>query len=350
MHGHPCTTMVGECLWFLIHCGSSNVLSCAVKLWIADHRCSWVAVVRDATAMALATILPLLHERCMESNATFRALAPLLLVLWTTIPGCGASPPSDLLARCNVPQMLSSMSVYQQELLIESAVEHKQYSLWAAAIMANASVTAHQWAVNIVDLEGYGPLSEIVRHFALPDTSDVPESVLDAIAKVLRRLREIAPERLSELDEVSDLCEFVKDLVSLLRKEYHLALSLWPSILALHPGHMTDVSGMCIAGIVQQAVNLDSVDHAEYPQHALNVMVLIERWLQAMGSTAAVEWRADMAMYEHELSNLFTAGYKRRPDDAIKFVDMLRRRQFLQDDSLLAHVANVWTSAAQSSS
>ena len=46
---NPCTTMLGECLWFLLHSGSPMALAGAAVQWVSEHRCSWVSVVRDAT-------------------------------------------------------------------------------------------------------------------------------------------------------------------------------------------------------------------------------------------------------------------------------------------------------------
>ena len=269
-----------------------------------------------------------------------QALAPIMLVIWTTIPGNASNPSPEMLAQCDISRILDSMSCYQQEAFVSSSVESRQYLLWAATILAK-ECTLKRWVDHIVDLEGFGQLLDIVQHYGLSEITDVPRSVLDAVSRTMDCIAKASSGRLQEYEELSDLSEFVKELLNLFRKKYHSMVDMWPVLMCIHPGHLDEVSGLCVAGLLQQVVDLESVEHVEYKQHCVYMIKLMERWVIAMGMTITAEWRADLEMYDHELSELLVNVYKRESVTAKRFVEQLQKSHLLREDSLLMQVYRV---------
>jgi hypothetical protein len=223
LNGNPCTAMVGECLWFLLHCGSDIGLTCSVMQWISQHRFSWVSVLRDATTNgALGAVLPTLLERCTVSPDLTQKLAPLMLVIWSTMPG-----PSEgwTMLEPHLATTLESMSCFQQEAFLALAVESQQYTMWASAVLSRGP-TLNRWVENIFEMEGFGTLSDIVRYYERPETDNVPQCALDAIVSSLVCVTRFSAARLEEFDEFSDLRNFFGHLLGLFRKEYHFFTGL----------------------------------------------------------------------------------------------------------------------------
>ena len=113
--------------------------------------------------------------------------------------------------------------------------------------------------------------------------------------------------------------------------------------MRVHPGHLSDVPGLCIAGLLQQAVNLDSADHRDYVQHCVYMMKFMDRWLIAMVNTAEAEWNADINLHDHELSDLCVQVCKKDVGTAIQFIDRMKGAQVFREDSLIAQVFQILT-------
>ena len=85
LKGYPNTMCVGESIWFLVQCGSPQALLTGIARWILEHRFSWVSVAQDASEGALQSLLPRMEERGRESTEVLQVIAPLYLVVASTV-------------------------------------------------------------------------------------------------------------------------------------------------------------------------------------------------------------------------------------------------------------------------
>ena len=168
-------------------------------------------------------------------------------------------------------------------------------------------------------MDGFGPLLDILYHFSMP-VVETPANVHQAIALVLMYL-ENHTDRLQTFDDPSDLTEVVQFLVNYFRKDYHSVLGLWPLMTAIHPGHLAEVSGLCIAGILQQSTNADALQHERHAVHCVCMIQFLHNWIKSLGDSVRGEWRdvqtrdifnfekvSLVPMYENEMAQLFVVA------------------------------------------
>ena len=203
--GNPDTLTVVNCFWFLIMYGSDGGLSLSASIWIRAHPCSWVSVIRDGVE-ALISALHTLQERCMRSEEVKSTAGSLLLGMWSTVEG---QPPTELLERMDFQAISQSMSHYQLELFLASALEKQQHNVWAAILKRNP-VTLASWAQSILPLHGFGPLEDVMLHLSQAETSGTSTTVLQVIVDIMHVVMTTSSRLQSfEHQDVSDLGVFV---------------------------------------------------------------------------------------------------------------------------------------------
>ena len=333
LRGHPDTLTVANCIWFMIQFCTDNTLALGVSTWIQAHSCSWVSVIRDGV-VNLASVIPQLQHRCLQSPDVFSATSAVFLVLWTNMSGSGQQsmgPPIEFLSRCDMLAILGSMSSFQCDLFLTSSIDKMHYSLWAT-IRLSSSTTLSTWACTVADMYGFGPLSDIVNHLIRAETLSIPTTVLETVVATLKTLLHTS-HRIQgyEVDDTSDLSQLVKGLVRLLQKEYETFRPSWEIMIAWHPGHMVDIPGVYIAGLLQRVVS-----NTEWRNDAVCMTKFMTKWIQAMGAGASPEWKADVDMYDMELASLYSTTHKACRDTALCLLNVLQEKELVRDDSLLA--------------
>ena len=338
LEGHPDTLTVANCLWFLLHFCSNNALAVGVSSWIRGHPCSWVSVIRDSVRQ-LGGSLPNVQHRCLASPEVFAAAATLVWVLWTMLSGGSQQsigPPMGFLHRCDMAQIIASMSTFQRDLFITSSIEQKHYTLWAAIMLTDRSIL-NPWCTTLAEMYGFGPLSDIVTHLSRKEVLSVPSTVLEGIIASLRVLVQNS-RRIQEYnkDDTSDLLELVKGLTQLFVKEYESMRAGWDIMILWHPGHMVDIPGLFMAALLQLII------HSPEWQCDTRVFVtFLTKWIHALGAGVAAEWKADLDMYDAELAALYSTTHGECKRTAGDLLSAMEAHSILRDDSLLAFAARV---------
>ena len=234
LRGNPDAILFTQCLWFLVQCGSDQILISAVPSWVHAHRFSWVSVVHDASEETLCTIVHQLQQRCLGNPAVLSALASVLLVVWSTIAGDQGrmAPPPALLEQIDVRSVVQLMSPHQRDLFVSMCIHNQQYQLWATVMNTDHTVLRH-WVTSVMDVDAFGPLCDSIKTLALPDVC-VPVHVLQALVSCIQHIH-VTSQRFRDPDgqEASDLGECLSALLQLMRKEHAAAsggADVWPSI------------------------------------------------------------------------------------------------------------------------
>ena len=176
--------------------------------------------------------------------------------------------------------------------------------------MVADTVCRKDWVGSIGLMDGFGPLLDILYHFSMP-VVDTPATVHKAIALVLMYL-ENHTDRLQTFEDPSDLLEVVQFLVNYFRKEYRSVLGLWPLMTAIHPGHLAEVSGLCIAGILQQSTNADALQDERHAVHCVCMTQFLHNWIRSLGDSVQGEWR------DVQTREIFNTSEKVSGDDVRK--------------------------------
>ena len=340
--GNPDTLTVANCFWFLIMYGTDSGLSVSAHVWIRAHPCSWVSVIRESMDTFFSA-LHTLQVRCMRSAEVQSTAGSLLMVL------CQGQQPTELLARMDFLAISQSMSHFQLELFLSSALDKQQHNVWAAMLKGNPAELA-SWAQSMLPLHGFGPLEDVMFHLSQPETSGTSTTVLQVIVDIMHAVMTTSSRLQSfEHQYVSHLVVFVASVrcylhllkntlltshfVKLFRKEYDQLMPLWDVMVAFHHAHLSEVPGREVAGLLQ--VVRDEQDHF------VEMTKFLTKWIQAMGSAAAAEWATDMDMYDAEVADLFSQTHKRCASTAVEFVRVMGAARILRDDSTLALVVRV---------